>query len=103
MPGGRHHQPGGQSEVTAPALLPPVVLGLTVATMLAAFTHLWLGGSLRNLLSLWLLIQIGFWASDFAAALARAPLYTIGDLQIVAATTGGLAISVLKIVTRRRV
>jgi hypothetical protein len=89
--------------VTAPALLPPVVLGLTVATMLAAFTHLWLGGSLRSLLSLWLLIQLGFWAADIAAALFRAPLYTIGDLQIVAATTGGLAISILKIVTRKRV
>ena len=89
--------------MTAPALLPPVVLGVTVATMLAAFTHLWLGGSLRSLLSLWLVIQLGFWAADFAAALLRAPLYTIGDLQIVAATTGGLAISILKIVTRKRV
>ena len=89
--------------MTAPALLPPVVLGLTVATMLAAFTHLCLGGSLRSLLALWLLVQIGFWAADFAAALFRAPLYTVGDLQIVAATTGGVAISVLKIVTRKRV
>jgi len=79
------------------------VLGLTVATMLAALTHLWLGGSLRSLLCLWLLIQMGFWGAAIAAALARAPLYTIGDLQIVAATAGGLAISVLKIVTRRRV
>ena len=103
MPGGRDHQPGGQAEVMAPALLPPLILGLTVATMLAAFTHLWLGGSLRSLLSLWLFVQIGFWASNFAAALARAPLYTIGDLQIVAATTGGVAVSVLTIVRRRRV
>ena len=71
--------------------------------MLAALTHLWLGGSLRSLLALWLYVQIGFWAADFAAALFQAPLYTIGDLQIVAATTGGLAIGVLNIVTRKRV
>lgn len=89
--------------MTAPALLPPIVLGLTVATMLAAITHLWLGGPLRSLLSLWLFVQIGFWAADFAAALYRAPLYTIGDLQIVAATTGGLVISIFSIVTRKRV
>jgi hypothetical protein len=46
---------------------------------------------------------MGFWAADFAAALFRVPLYTIGDLQIVAATTGGLLISVFQIVMRKRV
>jgi quinol-cytochrome oxidoreductase complex cytochrome b subunit len=71
--------------------------------MLAALTHLWCGGSLRDLLGTWLLVQMGFWGADIAAALFRAPLYTIGDLQIVAATAGGFVISVFQIVTRRRV
>jgi hypothetical protein len=89
--------------VTAPALLPPILLGITVATTLAAITHLWCGGTLRNLAALWLFIQIGFWVAHFGAALIRAPLYAIGDLQIVAATTGGLVISALLIVTRKRI
>ena len=89
--------------MTAPALLPPIVLGLTVATLLAALMHLLTGGPLRSLISLWLRIQIVFWVADVAAAAMRAPLYAIGDLQIVAATAGGLAIGILTIVTRKRV
>lgn len=89
--------------MTAPALLPPIVLGLTVATLLAAIIHLLTGGPLRSLLSLWLRIQVVFWAADVAAAVLRAPLYAIGDLQIVAATAGGLAAGIFTIVTRKRV
>ena len=40
--------------MTAPALLLPIILGLTVATMLAALIHLLTGGPLRSLLTLWL-------------------------------------------------
>ena len=87
--------------MNAPALLPAIVLGLTCGTLIAALAHALRGRTLRDLLSMWLIGQIGFWLGHIAAALYGAPLFMVGDLQIVAGVAGSGAALALAIVTHK--
>lgn len=84
-----------------PAVAVPVVFGVVAATMLAALAHLLRGQNTRDLLGMWLRVQAGFWLAHVIAALLNLPLYTVGDLQIVAAVAGGALAAVLGIIAAR--
>lgn len=73
-----------------PIALPAVVLGVVTSTMLAAVMHLTRGNTLRDLGVIWVAVSAGFWLSALAAAWLRAPLYTVGQLQLIAGLAGGL-------------
>ncbi len=73
-----------------PTVLPAVVLGVVSSTMLAAVMHLTRGSTLRDLTVIWIAVSAGFWLSALAAAWLRAPLYTVGQLQLIAGLAGGL-------------
>jgi hypothetical protein len=85
------------------ALAPSIVLGLITATMLAAIAHLMRGHTLHDLLSIWLAVQIGFWVVALVAAWLRAPLFTVGELQLGAGLIGGVTSLGIAIVTHKRV
>ena len=82
-----------------PTVVPALVLGLVSSTMLAAVMHLTRGNTLRDLAVIWLAVSSGFWVSAVAAAWLRSPLYTVGELQLVAGLAGGLAAAL--VVTRK--
>ncbi len=88
-------------EVTVLNLVPGIVLGLVSATLIAALMHVVRGRTLRDLFSIWMISQAGFWLGHIAATLLGAPLYMIGDLQIVAGVAGSGAALALAIVTHR--
>ena len=58
--------------------------------MLAAVMHLTRGRTMRDLAVIWLAVSVGFWLTAIAAAWLRAPLYAIGELQLIAGLVGGL-------------
>lgn len=84
-------------------LLPALLLGLVVSTLMATALHVLRGQHMRALLPFWLTVQVGFWLAAVVAAIVRAPLYTVGELQLIAGIAGGLLAAALSIVTQKRV
>lgn len=84
-----------------PELALPVVLGVLVATMIAAGAYVARGRSRRDLLIWFVAAQAGFWGAHLVAALFRLPILTVGDLQIAAGIAGGAAAIVLQILASR--
>lgn len=84
-----------------PALALPLTLGAVCATALAAAVHVWRGRTRRDLLTIWLVAQAGFWIGHLAASLVGAPLYAVGDLQVVAGLAGGATALGARIVASR--
>ena len=74
-----------------PAVALPLALGTVCASALAAAAHVWRGHTRRDLLTIWLVTQAGFWIGHWAASLLGVPLYTVGDLHVVAGLAGGAA------------
>jgi len=72
-----------------PTVVPAVLLGVVSSTMLAAVVHLTRGSTIRDLIVIWIAVSLGFWLAAIAAAWLRAPLYTIGELQLIAGLVGG--------------
>ena len=86
-----------------PTVFPAILLGVTISTLLAAVAHLLRGQNLRDLASIWLIAQAGFWPAQVLASLVRAPLWPIGELQWLAGLGGGVLALALTIVSRKRV
>ncbi len=84
-----------------PAFFPAVLLGVTISTMLAAVAHLLRGQTMRDLASIWLIVQVGFWPAHWLASLSHAPLWPIGELQWLAGLGGGALALTLAIVSRK--
>ncbi len=82
-------------------LLLPIALGVVIATMIAAGAYVVRGRAPRDLLVWWVTAQAGFWGAHLVAALFRLPLYTVGDLHIIAGIVGGATAIVLQIVATR--
>ena len=81
--------------------VPVIVLGGVTATLVAALVHWVRGRTMRDFLRLWLYAQIGFWLGHGVAIAFNAPLYTIGDLQIIPAAAGSLLATGIAIVRHR--
>jgi len=86
-----------------PALLLPLLLGVVVATLIAAVVHLTSGRSARDLAVIWIRVQIGFWLAHLTAVVFGLQIYGVGDLQIVEGIAGALLVSAWQIVTQKRV
>jgi hypothetical protein len=71
-------------------LLPVILLGVITATLIGSIVHVVRGRTISDFVSIWLIAQIGFWLGHGVAVVFRAPLYTVGDLQIVAGVAGTL-------------
>lgn len=82
-------------------LLPVIILGGVTATLVAALAHWMRGRTMRDFLRLWAYSQIGFWLGHGAAVAFNAPLYTIGDLQIIPAAVGSLLATGIAIVRHK--
>ena len=82
-----------------PTIVPALLLGVVSSTLLAAVMHLTRGRTMRDLGVIWLAVSVGFWLTAIAAAWLRAPLYAIGELQLIAGLVGGLVAAL--IVTRK--
>ena len=87
--------------------IPPLILGLIIATMLAAAFHLWRGQTLRDFARCWLVAQAGFWATQFIArllpAIAISGAGVVGELNIMLGLLGGLFALMAMIVRPKRV
>lgn len=82
-------------------LLPVIVLGVVAATLIASLVHVVRGRTMRDFASIWLIAQAGFWLGHGIAVVFNAPLYTIGDLQIVAGLLGTILALGIAIVRQR--
>jgi hypothetical protein len=82
-------------------LLPAIVLGGVMATLVAALVHWVRGRTMRDFVRLWVYAQIGFWLGHGLAVAFNAPLYTIGDLQIIPAAVGSLLATGIAIVRHK--
>ncbi len=82
-----------------PTVVPAVLLGVVSSTMLAAVVHLTRGNTIRDLIVIWIAVSLGFWLAAVAAAWLHAPLFTIGELQLIAGLVGGMIAAL--IVTRK--
>jgi hypothetical protein len=82
-------------------LLPVIVLGVITATLIASLVHVVRGRTMRDFVSIWLVAQAGFWLGHGIAVVFNAPLYTIGDLQIVAGFLGTILALGIAIVRHR--
>ncbi len=80
---------------------PSLLLGLICGTLVAATLHVMRGQNIRDLVALWLFVQMGFWSAHFAANLLRAPLWSVGDLHLLAALVGGTLAGGFAIVRRK--
>ena len=87
--------------MSAPTLLPAILLGMVTATMLAALFHLARGRTFWDLLAIWLVALAGFWAGHGAAVIFDAPLFVVGDLQIVAGVAGCVLALISAIVSHK--
>jgi hypothetical protein len=84
-----------------PNLAPALLLGVTVATLIGAVVHALRGRTTRDFFGIWIVSQGGFWLAHAAASLVNAPLYSVGDLQMVAGVAGSVVLLALAIVTHR--
>ena len=82
-------------------LLPVIVLGVIAATLIASLVHVVRVRTVRDFASIWLIAQAGFWLGHGIAGVFNAPLYTIGDLQIVSGLLGTIPAMGIAIVRHR--